>query len=99
MSHPMSLRTLSSLTLAAALTLSVSGFALAQPQSDTGAKQDMKSAGHETAHATKDAGHGISKGTKKAYHSTKTGTKKAYHKTGHGVKKLGDKMDPNKPSN
>ena len=54
-----------------------------------GAKQDMKSAGHDTKDATEDAGHGIKTGTEKGYHKTKSGTKKAYHKTKHGVKKAG----------
>ena len=48
---------------------------------DSGAKQDMKDAGHETKDAAKDAGHGVKQGTKKAYHKTKHGTKKAWHKT------------------
>jgi hypothetical protein len=67
--------------LAAALTLSLPAFA--QPQTDAGAKQDMKAAGHETKNAAKDVGHGV-----------KQGTKKAYHKTKHGVKKVHRKMDP-----
>jgi hypothetical protein len=50
-------------------------------QSDNGAKQDMKNAGHESKNAAKDAGHGAKQGTKKAYHSTKRDTKKAWHKT------------------
>jgi hypothetical protein len=48
---------------------------------DSGAKQDMKNAGHETKDAAKDTGHGVEKGTKKVYHKTKHGTKKAWHKT------------------
>ena len=48
---------------------------------DSGAKQDMKNAGHETKDAAKDAGHGVDQGTKKAYHKTKHATKKAWHKT------------------
>ena len=48
---------------------------------DSGAKQDMKDAGHETKDAAKDAGHGVERGTRKAYHKTKHGTKKAWHKT------------------
>jgi hypothetical protein len=51
------------------------------PGQDSGAKQDMKNAGHETKNAAKDAGHGVKQGTKKAYHSTKRGTKKAWRKT------------------
>jgi hypothetical protein len=48
---------------------------------DTGAKQDMKDAGHETKNAAKDTGHAVKQGTKKAYHKTKHGTQKAWHKT------------------
>jgi hypothetical protein len=51
------------------------------PIQDSGAKQDMKDAGHETADAAKDAGSGVKQGTKKVYHKTKRGTKKAWHKT------------------
>jgi hypothetical protein len=51
------------------------------PSQDSGAKQDMKDAGHESKDAVKDAGHGVKQGTKKAYHKTKHGTKKAWHKT------------------
>jgi hypothetical protein len=56
------------------------------PSQDSGAKQDMKNAGHETKSAAKDIGHGVKKGTKKAYHATKHGTKKAWHKTKHTTK-------------
>lgn len=52
-----------------------------QSTPDSSAKQDMKSAGHETKDAAKDTGSGVKKGTKHAYHSTKRGTKKAWHKT------------------
>jgi Ni/Co efflux regulator RcnB len=48
---------------------------------DSGAKQDMKDAGHETKDAAKDTGSGVKQGTKKVYHKTKRGTKKAWHKT------------------
>ena len=51
------------------------------PSQDSGAKQDMKDAGHESKDAAKDAGHGVKRGTKKAYHKTKHETKKAWHKT------------------
>jgi Ni/Co efflux regulator RcnB len=51
------------------------------PHQDSGAKQDMRDAGHETKNAARDAGHGVKQGTKKAYHKTKYGTKKAWHKT------------------
>jgi hypothetical protein len=62
-----------------------SAFAMSQ-QTDSGAKQDMKAAGHETKAAAKDAAHGTKQGTKKVYHKTKQGTKKAYHKTKSTVK-------------
>jgi hypothetical protein len=51
------------------------------PSQDSGAKQDMKDAGHETKDAVKDTGQGMKQGTKKAYHKTKHATKKAWHKT------------------
>ena len=76
----MSVMKLNSLALAALLTLGVPAFAHAQPQNDSGAKQDMKAAGHETKAAAKDAGHGVKQGTKKAYHKTKHGVKKTGHK-------------------
>lgn len=78
--EPMSFTKLSILTLAAALTLSVPALVLAQPQNDTGAKKDLKAAGHETKAAAKDTGKGVENGTKKAYHKTKRGVKKAHHK-------------------
>jgi hypothetical protein len=53
----------------------------AELSQDSGSKQDMKNAGHETKDAAKDTGRGIKKGSKKAYHSTKNGTKKAWRKT------------------
>jgi len=76
-------RQLSALFLATAL-IAVPALAFSQPSNppqDTGAKQDMKNAGHETKDAAKDAGHGVKQGTKKAYHKTKHTTKKAWHKT------------------
>ncbi len=74
---------LGSLALAAVLTVGASaGVAFAQE-----AKQDMKSAGHETKNAAQDAGNGIKSGTEKGYDKTKAGTKKAYRKSKHGVKK------------
>jgi hypothetical protein len=69
----------STMILGAAL-LCGPAFATAQ-QTDSGAKQDMKNAGHETKYAAQDAAHGTKQGTKKAYHKTKRGTKKAYRKT------------------
>lgn len=70
---------LSALVLGAALACTPTlGWSQSQ---DTGAKQDMKDAGHETKDAAQDAGHGVKQGTKKVYHSTKRTTKKAWHKT------------------
>ena len=56
------------------------GGALAQT-----AGQDMKDAGHDTAHATKKVAHKTGEGTKKAYHKTKHVTKVAAHKTADGT--------------
>ena len=75
----MQLRSAGALVLSAALSLTLPAASLAQT-SDSGAKRDMKSAGHETSNAAKDAGHGIAQGTKKGYHKTKHVTKKAGHK-------------------
>lgn len=61
-----------------------SAFGQSQPSSpsqDSGAKQDIKDAGHASSDAAKDVGHGVKQGTKKAYSKTKHGTKKAWHKT------------------
>jgi len=63
------------------------------PSQDSGAKQDMKDAGHETKSAAKDTGHAINQGTDKAYHSTKHQTKKAYHSTKRGTEKAWDKTE------
>jgi hypothetical protein len=48
---------------------------------DSGAKQDVKAAGHDTKKAAVKTGNGVKKGTGKAYHATKHGTKKVFHKT------------------
>ncbi len=76
----MQLRTAGTLILSAALSLSLPSAAAFAQSSDTGAKRDMKSAGHETKDAAIDTGHGIKKGTKKVYHKTKHVTKKIGHK-------------------
>jgi hypothetical protein len=76
-------RQLSALLLAVGLVCA-SALQFGQPAfavQDSGAKQDMKKAGHETKDAAKDASNGTKQGTKKAYHKTKAGTKKAYSKT------------------
>ena len=76
-------RHLSALFLGAALICAPAlGFTQPSTQDrDSGAKQDMKDAGHETKDAVKDAGHATKQGTKKVYHKTKRATKKAWHKT------------------
>ena len=51
------------------------------------ATQDMKDAGHDTAHATKTTGRHIKHGTKHVAH-------KAAHKTKRGAQKVEDKTDP-----
>jgi hypothetical protein len=74
----------SRLLLAATLVFTPAlGFSLptSSTSQDSGAKQDMKDAGHDTKSAAKSAANGTKQGTKKAYHSTKRGTKKAWHKT------------------
>lgn len=77
---------LASLLLAAGLGVSMlAGQGMAVAQNDSGAKQDMKNAGHESTAATKDAGRGVKQGTKKAYHKTKRGTKKTAHKAHRAV--------------
>lgn len=76
----MQLRTAGALILSAALSLTIPSAAAFAQDHDSGAKQDMKSAGHETKDAAKDTGHGIKQGTKKGYHKTKHGLKKVGHK-------------------
>lgn len=80
-------RKISALFIGAALASTLvcgPALALSQPPTssqDSGAKKDMKEAGHETKEAAKDAGNSVKKGTKKVYHKTKSGTKKVLHKT------------------
>jgi hypothetical protein len=50
------------------------------------AGQDIKDAGHDTAHATSTAAHDTANGTKKVYHKTAHGTSVAAHDTAHGTK-------------
>ena len=56
-------------------------------QSDQGAGQDMKNAGHSTKKATKKTYHKTKKGVKK-------GTHKAAQKTSEGADKVQDKTTP-----
>jgi hypothetical protein len=53
--------------------------------------QDMKDAGHDTAHASKTVGHKTVHGTKVATHKTVHGTKVAAHDTAHGTRVAADK--------
>lgn len=56
-------------------------------QTDQGAGQDIKDAGHSTKEATKKTGRKVKRGTKKATH-------KAAKKTRHGAEKVEDKTAP-----
>ncbi len=76
----MQLRSAGTLVLSAVLSLSLTSAAAFAQSSDSGAKRDIKSAGHETKDAAVDTGHGIKQGTKKGYHKTKHFTKKVGHK-------------------
>ena len=61
--------------------------ALSFAQTDQGAGQDVKDAGHSTKEATKKTGRKIKRGTKK-------GTHKAASKTKQGAQKVEDKTTP-----
>lgn len=73
----------------------LAGIAISQ---DTGAKQDMKDAGHETKDAAKDTGRATKKTAKKTGHAVKHTTKKVTHKaaekTDEGAQKVEDKTSP-----
>lgn len=77
-------RTVLALVACAGLTICLSA-------QEGDAKQDVKDAGHATAHAAKKTGHAVKKGTKKAYRGTKKGVHKAAEKTGEGMDKVEDK--------
>jgi hypothetical protein len=62
----------------------------ATPSQSGGAKQDLKTAGHDTKNAAKSAGNGVKKGTKKGYNATKNGTKKVWNKTKNTTKGAAD---------
>ncbi len=70
------------LFLGAALLLGLAP-AWSQPGTpgDSGAKQDIKTAGKDTKKAAVTTGKDVKKGTTKAYHTTKHGAKKVFHKT------------------
>lgn len=83
----------SAILLSAALLCGTSAMVMAQSDG-TAAKQDMKSAGHDTADAGKDVGHGVKHGAKATGHGIKKGAKA----TKHGAKKVGhDIAHPNEP--
>lgn len=63
--------------------------AVALPLGAQTAGQDMKDAGHDTAHATKKVAHETAHGTKKVYHKSVHGTKAAAHKTAEGTETAG----------
>ena len=73
-----------------------SGFSQpSNPSQDSGAKQDMKDAGHETKQAAVDTGKATKKVAKKTGRAVKKGTHKAAKKTEQGAQKVKDKTDPN----
>ena len=76
----MQLRSVGALIFSATLSLSLSSAPALAQNTDSGAKQDMKSAGHETKDAANDTGHGVKQGSKKSYNKTKHVTKKVGHK-------------------
>ena len=96
----MNFRRMSGVALSAALALGMSA-GVASGQQDTGAKQDMQNAGHESKDAVRDTGHSVDKGTHKAYHKTKYHSKKAWHSTKYHTKKAAHKVhntvDPDNP--
>jgi hypothetical protein len=77
------------------LIVAMAGIAISQ---DTGAKQDMKDAGHETKDAAKDTGSATKKTAKKTGHAVKHTTKKVTHKaaekTDEGAQRVEDKTAP-----
>lgn len=75
------------LLLAALVGMSLT---FATAQSDQGAGQDIKDAGHSTKQAAKKTGHKVKKTAKK-------GTHKAAHKTKKGAQKIEDKTTPPPP--
>jgi predicted small secreted protein len=74
------------------LLAAMGSWALAQ--TDQGAGQDMKDAGHATKSAGKSVGHATKKTAKRAGHGVKKGTHKAAHKTAQGANKVDEKTTP-----
>jgi hypothetical protein len=80
---------------AIALFVAITGTSFAlPPQSDQGAKQDMKDAGNSTKDAAKDTGRATKKTAKKTGHAVKKATNKTAQKTKEGSQKVEDKTDP-----
>jgi hypothetical protein len=86
-------RTMKKLMVSAVVVAGLLSFGIGQAQT---VGQDMKDAGHHTAHASKTVGHKTVHGTKAA-HKTADVSKEGYHKTTHGTKKVIHKID-GKPS-
>lgn len=75
------------LLVVALVTMTLS---FANAQSDQGAGQDIKDAGHSTKQAAKKTGHKVKRTAKKGAH-------KAAHKTKKGAQKVEDKTTPPPP--
>jgi hypothetical protein len=74
-------RKFSALFIAAALLIGPAAGWSHPSTDDSGAKQDIKTAGKDTKKAAVKTGSGVKKGTGKAYNATKHGTQKVFHKT------------------
>lgn len=85
-------KVLTKLLFSALLLAAMGSWALAQ--TDQGAGQDMKDAGHATKSAAKHTGRATKKTAKKAGHGIKKGTHKAAHKTAEGANKVEEKTTP-----
>lgn len=74
-------RSFPALFLGAGLLLGpASGWSQPLPD-ESGAKQDVKTAGKDTKKVAVKTGEDVKKGTGKAYNATKNGAKKVFHKT------------------
>jgi predicted small secreted protein len=69
------------------LLAAVTGSALGMPQSNEGAGQDIKDAGHSVKEAAKDTGSATKKTAKKTGHAIKKTSKKVTHKAAHETRK------------
>jgi hypothetical protein len=79
--------------LALSLLAGMAGTVFALPQ-DSGAKQDMKDAGHDTKNAAKDTGSATKKTAKKTANGAKKATNKGAAKTDQGAQKVENKTAP-----